>query len=169
VREHYYLAYGSNLHPLRLIQRVPSARLVGAVPLPGYRLAFHKRGMDGSAKCDLELTDESGAIAYGAVFSVAAKEIDRLDQLEDVGDGYFKEQVTLRIDGAAVSAFIYFASYTHIEPALRPFDWYKGLVLAGARHHGFPQGYVEQIEAVPHRPDPDGLRCAEMAALLANL
>jgi gamma-glutamylcyclotransferase len=169
VTAHYYLAYGSNLHPMRLARRVPSARLVGPVPLPGYRLAFHKRGMDGSAKCDLELTDESGAMAYGAVFSVAAKEIDRLDQLEDFGDGYFKERVTLRVDGTAVSAFIYFASHTHIEPALRPFDWYKGLVLAGARHHDFPQSYVDQIEAVPHRPDPDGLRRAEMAALLAKL
>lgn len=90
--DRFYLAYGSNLHPLRLVRRVPSARLVGTVPLPGYRLAFHKRGMDGSAKCDLELADESGSLAYGAVYSVAAQDIHGLDRLEDLGAGYFKEQ-----------------------------------------------------------------------------
>jgi len=33
-----YLAYGSNLHPLRLRQRVPSCRRLGPVSLPGYKL-----------------------------------------------------------------------------------------------------------------------------------
>lgn len=167
--EQYYLAYGSNLHPLRLAQRVPSASLVATVPLPGYRLAFHKRGMDGSAKCDLELTDEPGSVAYGAVYSVAAAEIVRLDRLEDLGAGYFKELVTLRIDGSAVSAFVYFASHTHIDPGLLPFHWYHAFVLAGARRHGFPNEYLEHIASVPQQSDPDEARRREMGALLAQL
>lgn len=167
--ESCYLAYGSNLHPLRLAQRVPSASLVAAVPLPGYRLAFHKRGMDGSAKCDLELTDEPGSVAYGAVYSVAVADVARLDRLEDLGAGYFKEKVTLRIDGSAVSAFVYFASHTHIEPGLLPFDWYHAFVLAGARRHGFPEEYLDYIASVPHQPDPDTARRREMTALLARL
>lgn len=165
----HYLAYGSNLHPLRLARRLPSARLVGTVRLPGYRLAFHKRGMDGSAKCDLELTDESGSLAYGAVYSVAAPDIERLDKLEDLGTGYFKERVTLRVNGVALSAFVYFASQTHIAPDLLPFDWYRGFVLAGARGHGFPKEYVEQIAAVPHQADPDEARRREMLDLLDRL
>lgn len=167
--ERYYLAYGSNLHPVRLARRLPSARLLGTAPLPGYRLVFHKRGMDGSAKCDLELADEAGSVAYGAVFSVAAAETGWLDQLEDLGTGYFKEQVTLRVAGTVLSAFVYFASQTHIDKGLAPFDWYKGFVLAGARRHGFPQEYLEQIESVPHRVDPDETRRRAMAALLAQL
>ena len=45
------LAYGSNLHPFRLTHRVPSAKLLGVVSVPGKRLAFHKRSDDGSGKC----------------------------------------------------------------------------------------------------------------------
>ncbi|HRP35604.1 MAG TPA: gamma-glutamylcyclotransferase [Gammaproteobacteria bacterium] len=167
--ERYYLAYGSNLHPLRLAQRVPSARLVGTTPLPGYRLAFHKRGMDGSAKCDLELTDDSGSLAYGAVYSLATPDIARLDRLEDLGTGYFKEQVTLRVDGVALSAFVYFASHTHVAPDLLPFDWYLGFVLAGARRHGFPAEYVAQVAAVPHQTDPNEGRRRGMLELLERL
>ncbi len=169
VTERYYLAYGSNLHPVRLARRLPSARLVGTAPLPGYRLAFHKRGMDGSAKCDLALSDEPGSVAYGAVFAIARDEIGRLDQFEGLGAGYFKEQVTLRVDGVRLSAFVYFASDTHIDRELAPFDWYKGIVLAGVRRHRFPRGYFEQIKAVPYRVDPDETRRAEMTALLARL
>ena len=47
----HYLAYGSNLHPLRLTLRVPSARVIGVVEMPGYMLEFHKRSIDGSGKC----------------------------------------------------------------------------------------------------------------------
>lgn len=169
VTERYYLAYGSNLHPLRLAQRVPSARLVGTVPLPGYRLAFHKRGMDGSAKCDLELTDNPAQVAHGAVYTVSLAEIGRLDRLEDLHVGYFKQRVTLRVDGQALTAFVYFASQTHIEPGLAPYDWYKGLVLAGARRHGFPPEYVDDIATVRHAEDPDVGRRSRMTALLAQL
>jgi hypothetical protein len=52
----HYLAYGSNLHPIRLRQRVNSARLIATLSLPGYRVLFNKRGQDLSAKCNLVAT-----------------------------------------------------------------------------------------------------------------
>jgi gamma-glutamylcyclotransferase len=52
----YYLAYGSNLHPLRLMQRVSSAKVEDVIELPGRQGNFHKRSPDGSGKCNL--TDE---------------------------------------------------------------------------------------------------------------
>ena len=54
----YYLAYGSNLHPVRLTERVPSARFLGLTSLFGYQLRFHKRHEpDGSGKCNMYHTD----------------------------------------------------------------------------------------------------------------
>ncbi len=41
----HYFAYGSNLHPVRLIERVPSASLVGVIGISKHRLAFHKKDM----------------------------------------------------------------------------------------------------------------------------
>ena len=43
----YYLAYGSNLHPFRLSQRIAVKRLVATVSLNGFRLYFHKCGKNG--------------------------------------------------------------------------------------------------------------------------
>ena len=41
----HYFAYGSNLHPLRLTDRVHCADLVGSVELASHQLAFHKQEM----------------------------------------------------------------------------------------------------------------------------
>ena len=49
-----YAAFGSNLHPLRLQKRIPSARLLGVAPVDGFRLAFNKTGdIDGSGKANI--------------------------------------------------------------------------------------------------------------------
>ena len=55
---------------------------------------------------------------------------------------------------------------SHIDPGLRPFDWYKALVAAGARRHGFPQPYRDAIESVSAQPDSDDARATQNAALI---
>jgi len=60
-----YAAYGSNLHPDRLKQRVPSARLCGPSVVEGWGLRFHKRGQDESSKCDMISSSE---MLYLAVY-----------------------------------------------------------------------------------------------------
>jgi len=169
IRPVYCLAYGSNLHPLRITQRVPSARLFGMVRLEGYRLAFRKRGRDRSAKCDLEITGDATDAAYGAVYSVSPPEIALLDRFEDLGAGYSREQLRLRVNEGWLDVFVYLANESHVVEGLEPYDWYKGLVLAGARRHGFPSPYLSRIEAVTGRPDPDQARGREMHRLLRRL
>lgn len=165
----HYLAYGSNLHPLRITLRVPSARLLGTVRLEGYRLVFRKRGRDLSAKCDLAVTADSTDIAYGAVYALSPLELALLDSFEDLGAGYSREQLRLRMNGRVLDALVYLANESHVVESLEPYDWYKGLVLAGAREHGFPVDYLSVIEAVTARWDPDEARRNEMHALLRRL
>ena len=64
----YYFAYGSNLHPMRLMERVPSAELVGVAKHPNHALTFHKRSNDGSSKCNM-FNSESDLI-YGAIYKL---------------------------------------------------------------------------------------------------
>ncbi|MEJ2388678.1 MAG: gamma-glutamylcyclotransferase, partial [Chromatiaceae bacterium] len=47
---------------------------------------------------------------------------------------------------------------TAIEPNLRPYDWYKGLVVAGAMENGLPPAYVEWLRTFDSQPDPDAAR-----------
>lgn len=161
-----YLAYGSNLHPVRLIERVPSAQLVGTTRLDGYRVVFMKRGRDGSSKANLVFTDETHHAAYAAVYEMAAHEKPLLDAIEGLGAGYEEQTLEVSVNGETLAAYTYVAAATHLAPGLAPFDWYRTLVTAGASHHGFPHEYIETLGAVPAQPDRDPQRRAAHEALL---
>jgi hypothetical protein len=165
----YYLAYGSNLHPTRLTDRIPGAHLVGTSELRGYLMSFHKRSEDGSAKCTLQRTADSNDIAYTAIYSVPAEEVSVLDAIEGVGDGYDRDQFDITIDGEPLRIFTYIASDTHLVFDVEPYDWYKRLVLAGARYHDFPAYYIERIAAVVSRQDGNTERRIANENLLARI
>ncbi len=144
-----YAAYGSNLHPLRLTRRIASARLVATRFLPDWSLHFHKRSADGSGKCNIL---KGGDGVHFAVFDIGAADKLVLDSVEGVGAGY--SNASLNIPGLGDCA-TYIAQASHIDDSLAPYDWYRELVLAGARLHRFPGEYLDRIEATPARIDPD--------------
>lgn len=160
----HYFAYGSNLHPVRLRERVPSSVIVGPGVLQGYALRFHKRGRDGSAKCDI--VPEEGAEVHGALYAVDPRELPRLDAAER---GY--ERVCVRAARAAgtIEVTTYRARPESIASGLLPYRWYRALVVVGARHHRLPAAYSDAIEAGPSWDDPDPRRARAMGELLARL
>ena len=162
-----YLAYGSNLHPLRLTARVPSARVVDVVEVRGHSLAFHKRGADRSGKCLLYPDQGRDEVVYGVMYEYDARERAILDRIE--GDGYRAERVSVTADGEPFTPYLYMAQETQIDPALTPFQWYKALVLAGAHYHDLPAGYIARIEATPARVDPHPDRARRNETLLRQM
>jgi len=148
-----YLAYGSNLHPMRLLQRVPSCKLLGKVSLPGFRLVFHKIGMDDSGKCDLLETGYPDDIAWGVLFSMDIVDKPTLDVAE--GPGYSCTTLDVVFAGKTVEAMVYLAKPERQDPNIVPFDWYRELVLIGAGYNNFPAAYIATIGQVPTMADPD--------------
>ncbi|WP_373988109.1 gamma-glutamylcyclotransferase family protein [Duganella sp. BuS-21] len=165
----YYLAYGSNLHPARLVARVPSARVVGVVEMPGFVLAFHKRSVDSSGKCLLYSEQGASHKAFGVLYEFDAHDKANLDAVEGKGKGYIEKLVQFHLNGQTYTPYIYIAESTHIDGTLIPYHWYKSLVLIGARYHGFPPEYVATIEATPSKRDPDAIRTQENEKLLAKM
>jgi hypothetical protein len=100
----------------------------------------------------------------GAVFALAVREVVVLDEVE--GEGYRKSEGRVRSPGGELAVFWYQAEKAWLDPALRPYQWYKDLVLAGARYHGFPQAYVESLERVDAARDPDHSRAERNLAQL---
>ncbi|UCE84864.1 MAG: gamma-glutamylcyclotransferase, partial [Deltaproteobacteria bacterium] len=140
-----YFAYGSNMCSARLAERVPDARAVGPAQLPDHRLVLNKPGVDGSAKANVE--PQPGAVVWGVTYEVPVSDLARLDRYEV---GY--RRLPMRVYGAAeatIDAEIYVAVRTTRD--IVPFDWYKRLLLAGAREHGLPVSYVEALRALPAR------------------
>lgn len=165
----YYLAYGSNLHPYRLTQRIPSASLVGVAALPGKRLTFHKKSRDGSAKCMFVETGLDSDTLFGAVYAIDPGEKLTLDDIEGVGLGYDVQTIDVEIGDAEFETFTYAADKAYIRPDLLPYDWYRELVLLGAAYHGLPADYVAAIAAIGSVADPDESRVREKNALLEAL
>lgn len=155
-----YAAYGSNLHPLRLSRRLATARLLGTSFLDDWSLRFHKRSVDGSGKCSIQ-NGSSGV--HFAIYDISEADRQLLDTIEGVGSGY--SEISIDVPGFG-PCFSYAASDTHIDDSLIPYDWYKKLVLAGARAHGFPAAYIEKILSVASRRDPDLVRQQEMRGLV---
>ena len=154
----YYFAYGSNLHPVRLLERVPSAQWVGGTELRYHRLAFHKKSQDGSSKCNLVRTSEESDGVYGAIYQMDSAHKIALDRFEDNGNGYHNTQLTVELHGQEYSCFTYFAQRSYIENDLMPYHWYKNLVVLGAKHLQFPDAYVRSIELIESVEDPDETR-----------
>jgi len=153
----YYFSYGSNMSIKRLVDRVPSARKIDAGILEKHELKFHKVGKDGSAKCDACETGNPEHKVYGVAFDISEQEKRDLDRKEGLGYGYDQKDVKIILNnGDTVEAFTYYA--TKIDPALKPFDWYKEHVLRGARENKLPIEYIRNIEMIEHMDDSDTKR-----------
>ncbi len=86
--------------------------------------------------------------------------------MEGVGAGYRVEEVEVQAADGTVRAYTYVAEDDHIDPDLRPYGWYRDIVVAGAREHGLPEDYVDRIAALEVWADPDGTRAARERRIL---
>jgi hypothetical protein len=111
--------------------------------LRDFRLCLDKRASDGSGKANL--ARDSGSAVWGAVFSLEAHEIERLDGFEP---GYARIVVPVELRaGGALDAHVYLSEQR--AEGLRAHVWYKELVLAGAREHALPDEWLALLERIP--------------------
>ncbi|REL34994.1 gamma-glutamylcyclotransferase family protein [Thalassotalea euphylliae] len=159
-----YFAYGSNMSVPRLQQRVPSARYIGAYYLPKHDLRFHKKGVDGSAKCDAFLTNKEEDVVFGVLFEFCPSEKHFLDAAEGLGVFYFEKDVTIYDQHhQAEQASLYYASDS--TPDIQPFTWYKHHVFYGASQANLPADYLAKIEQIAAIDDTDDKRKAKEMAI----
>lgn len=161
----YYFAYGSNLLTARLCGRVPSARFESTAALTGFRLRFNKRGADGSAKCNIMPGDESGVV-HGVIWRISTSEKAVLDAVE--GPAYYCWWRVLPAAGRDYPVFTYVARPGMTTEDGLPYDWYRALVIAGAREHELPPEYQDALHAVSDQPDPDPDRARRNRAVLSR-
>ena len=144
-----YFAYGSNMSTERLQDRVSSAEPLGCAKLPDKRLVCNKKSKDGSGKANL--TDTAGDTVWGVLYEIDSAELDNLDRCEC---GYTRISLDVKTDqDSSVKAYVYVSSEL-IEDA-RPYDWYKKLMIKGAREHQLPAFYVTRLEQIDSKPSPD--------------
>lgn len=160
----HYFAYGSNMHPGRLQARISSAVPLSVARLPDHRLAFHKRGADGSGKGNIVAA--ANTEVWGVIYTISVAHAVALDDIEGPGYSRVDLEVVEITNGESVSAFSYRARTGSIADDLYPFDWYLDFLLHGAAHHGLPGRYLEQLRRVTTITDKDSERARLAADLL---
>ena len=145
-------------------ERCPSARPLGVAILHGHELKWHKVSRkDGSGKCDI-VEGGKDSLVYGVLYDIDEAQRNNLDRAEGCGHGYDRKEVEVVHGESRVKACVYYA--TAIDAKLKPYDWYKALVIAGAKEHNLPQAYISQLESVKAVTDTDVSRAASNYALL---
>ena len=161
----FYLAYGSNLHPLRLQQRLSQCELIARIEIPSHRLYFHKRGEDNSGKCDLIFSTPQDR-CFGALYQIATTDAGTLDRFES---GYHRRGLTVEIAAERYQGFTYQADKPMIAPDLQPFGWYLALITSGAEFLGFSAQYLQQLERTSSRSDPHPTKAEQHRQLVRQL
>ena len=161
-----YFAYGSNLLSKRLQERTPSARVITTGFVKNHRLTFDKVSVDGSGKCDIELTSQETDKVYGAIFSIKCTEKQKLDIAEGLGKGYDEKLIDIETTDGVEQALTYVATKT--EKGLQPYHWYKAIVICGAKEHQLPQDYIEWLRTTVSKEDFDIKRRTKNEAIIFN-
>ena len=128
--------------------------------VPDRTLRFHKRGKDDSAKCNITIGD---GVIHVAVYEISRREKARLDRIEGQGLGYVVQSLNVPSYG---ECFTYVATDTHVDESLKPYSWYKELVVAGSEYLEFPRHYIEWITLHQTIDDPDAERHAEQMSIV---
>ena len=160
-----YFAYGSNLLTSRLADRCPSARYHAVACVEDLAIEFSKENReDGSGKATL--VSSHGHRLYGVVYEVELRELEILNRIES---GYVLKhdfKVSLLDTNTPLTVKTYIAPERSRKPALKPFDWYLALIVAGAIEHGFPQAEISAYQNMDFRTDKEGENKSKTLKLL---
>ena len=96
--------------------------------------------------------ESPGGAVWGVLYALPKVAWPRLDTFEE---GYTRTQVeVVTTRGTRVEAGVYMSERITDDPV--PFEWYRALLLEGAREHGLPPEYVALLEELPARPHGAG-------------
>ena len=77
------------------------------------------------------------------------------------GRSYAIKEMKVSGKRAEHDVFAYVGISTYLDKSIRPFSWYKEIVVHGARSHGFPEEYIKKLQQVDVYNDPDQERSAK--------
>lgn len=144
--ELWYFAYGSNLSVEQMKNRTKELGVYSRVKLYGYRLAFNKRGKDGTSKANL--VAHPGGVVWGVAYRLSTEALKLMDRHEGVASGHYQRLIVeVHTDlGHTLEAVAYIAQTAYLDHALAPSSQYLQTILQGARHHGLPEAYIAEIQ-----------------------
>ena len=134
-----YIAYGSNLNIEQMMQRCPTAKVVGAATLHNRKLLF--RGGHGNAVATVEPC-RGGSVPV-LIWEIAPADEAALDRYEGWPYLYRKETIKVKLEGETVTGMIYVMNAKG-RPQDVPGCYYYSVILEGYKSAGFDVGILKR-------------------------
>jgi len=126
-----FAAYGVGLNRAEMAKHCPTARPIGTTDLKNFRLAF--RGCNACAVATIEKT--KGSSVPILLWETTLQDEAALDRWIGVPELYRKDMVKVRLNGAAMDAFVYILIGN--KPPNKPSAFYYSTLLEGFKAAGF--------------------------------
>ena len=137
-----YFAYGSNMDPTQLRERVGEVGRGVTGILNRYELRFNKRSVhDEYGRANLIV--DPRATTEGVLFELTDEQFTQMDRKE--GSGYQRHDIAVQVGGNTRKAQTYFATAEFVVDGLHPSNEYLGHILDGAHEHRLSEAYIEKI------------------------
>lgn len=156
-----FFAYDEYMYTPVFKEIIPEFTCLGAAKLSGYRLFFHRaHSQDGSGRANIVKMEDPECDVYGVLYDMSVRQKYLLDQVQGLGFGV--QETLVRLDTQChldkITAFSYVANKAHIFADLVPFEWYKQLLIRGAREHQLVNEYIHRLERAACQSDTNEVR-----------
>ncbi|UJR83072.1 gamma-glutamylcyclotransferase family protein [Sandaracinus amylolyticus] len=141
-----YFAFGANTCRDVLVRRRRIRPISSeAASLRDHRLAFVQRGIPLIEPAFASVLPQLGATVHGVLHVLHDDDMERLDRHESAGYARVEREVHAR--ERVMRAFVYVTRTPTL--GLRPSRRYRDLLVRGAREHGLPASWIDELERIP--------------------
>ena len=134
-----FAAYGTGVNRAEMTKHCPTAMLIGTTELKNYRIAF--RGSKAGALATIEKA--KGSIVPTLLWEITSQDEAALDRWIGVPELHRKITVKVRLNGAAMDAFVYILIGN--KPQNRPSAFYYSTLLEGYKAAGFDTEILKAV------------------------
>ena len=132
-----FAAYGVGVNRAEMAKYCPTAKLIGAMELKNYKLAF--RGSRAGALATIEKA--KGGSVPALLWGISPQDEFVLDRWLGVPELYRKATIKVRRDGALVDVLVY--TLIAGKPQNKPSAFYYSTLLEGYRAAGFDEDILK--------------------------
>ena len=132
-----YFAYGSNMDETQMVERCPSAKMVGVAKLKACRFALDSAGV-------ATVINDQDNLVWGIVWEICGCDIVNLDRYEGIKTLCYKHSfLQIEGDGWNQEALIYISNRNMNHGVRR--TGYMNKIITAARQLQFPEDYIASL------------------------
>ena len=140
----YYFAYGSNLDPSQMKDRVGEWISSERVRAEGYKLVFNvKSGRWGGWAANLKKTDFIDDKSYGVVYGISNQQLIKMTGYEG---GIDPISISVKKENNQEQKNVKAYIWPKEEPSHEPPEAYKKAIITGLKQHGYDQEIIEKVQ-----------------------